>query len=75
MAFFNLVIANIISKDLPENEQLIRTMMKEMPIYMLFTNSSSTLQKKHSRKSLKDIFQKKIYIIISGILFGFAHNI
>lgn len=78
MAFFNLVIANIISKDLPENEQLIRTMMKEMPIYMLFTTvvAAPFTEEIIYRKSLKDIFQKeKIYIIISGILFGFAHVI
>lgn len=78
MSFFNLLIPNIIGKDLPENEQLIRTLFKEMPLYMLFTTTivAPFTEEIIYRKSLKDVFKnEKLYIIISGFLFGLAHII
>lgn len=76
MSLFNLIISNIISKEIPENEQLIRLMFKDMPIYvflsvLLFAPFTEELI---YRKSLRNVFKNdKIFIVFSGILFGLAH--
>ena len=78
MAFSNLIITNIISKNIPENEKLIKELFKNMPVYTLFTTVvvAPFVEELIYRKSVRHIFKNdKIYIVISGLLFGLAHVI
>lgn len=78
MAFFNLLINNIIGKDLPENQQLINTMFKKMPVYIMFTTLivAPLTEELIYRKTIKKIFKNEwVFVVMSGSLFGLAHII
>lgn len=78
MGLLNSIIGDIVVKDMPENEQLVRMMLKDMPIYMLFSTliSAPFTEEIIYRKTLNDIFNnEKMYVVFSGILFGLAHVI
>lgn len=76
MSLFNLIISNIISKELPENEQLLRVLFKNMPVYMIFSTLvfAPLTEELIYRKSLRDVFKDdRVFVIFAGLLFGLAH--
>lgn len=75
MMFSNLLISFII-KDISANENLVRSMLFEMPLYTMIsiTIIAPLSEELIFRKSLAPIIKNKwIYAFVCGLLFGSAH--
>lgn len=78
MIISNLIITFITNGGMAANEESIREMIDLVPLYMIFNVSiyAPFTEELIFRKSIRDfIFNKWIYILISGIIFGALHII
>lgn len=78
MIVSNIIISTLSPVALPENEQAIREALKLSPLFIAFSAviEAPIIEEILFRKTLFDIFKnKKLYIIISGLLFGSFHII
>ena len=76
MIFSNLLIQLFIKSGISNNEQGIRDMLNETPIYVFFSAViyAPIMEELTFRLSIKKIFSNKwLFIIISGLLFGSLH--
>lgn len=76
MFISNFLIQTLVKGGLAGNEQSIRNSFKEAPIYMFFSAViyAPIAEELVFRLSIKKIFSNKwLFIIISGLLFGFLH--
>ena len=72
----NLLISKITNSIISTNEEIVRKSIKLMPIYMSFTTViyAPIVEEIIFRKTFKNIFKNNyLFIIISGIIFGFVH--
>ena len=75
MVFFNLVIS-VFLKNISTNESQVREMLYASPIFTMISISiiAPITEELVFRKSLQPIIKSKwIYVLVCGILFGFAH--
>lgn len=73
----NLII-NLIYHSSPLNEESVKNLLREMPIYSAFAACivAPFTEEIIFRKSLKKIFDNNLtYIIIAGLVFGLVHNL
>lgn len=78
MIITNLLISMASPIKLPENEQSIRKILEVVPLFIAFAAviEAPIVEELLFRKSLFDIFNnKKIFIVVSGLLFGAFHII
>ena len=78
MILSNILIALISPLDLPENEQAIREVIKISPFLIIFSSViiAPIVEEILFRKTLFDIIKnKKMFIVVSGLLFGAFHII
>lgn len=83
MIVSNLILTIFVSSATANNEEAVRAMIDETPLYMLFSVSiyAPFVEEMIFRHSIKDSvicfgknkITKYIYIIISGFVFGFLH--
>lgn len=74
----NLVIAMVMSGELAENEEAVRSMIDMAPLYMVFqlVVYAPITEELIFRKSIREIFNNKyVFAIVSGIIFGGLHAI
>lgn len=79
MIISNMIISMIYTNQ-SANEEIVQNILDNYPIYMIFSASifAPFVEELIYRKSVKDIFDNKynyLYIIISGLLFGFVHTL
>lgn len=77
MIISNLILG-IVTKGIAGNEEAVRDLMKQAPIYMAFDICiyAPILEELIFRKSIRDITNKKwLYVLLSGLIFGFLHVI
>lgn len=79
MVLSNIVIS-IIYTSQSSNEEIVQSILDSYPIYMIFSASISApfVEELMYRKSIRDIFDNKynvLYIITSGVVFGFVHTL
>lgn len=78
MIISNLIITIVLKEGIAENEENIRLLINEIPLYMIFSVVlyAPFTEELIFRKSFKDaISNKYLYILISGITFGGLHVI
>ncbi len=78
MVMSSVIINYFLSQNAPLNEQIIRTNIKKVPIYMIFSCSivAPILEEMTFRQSLYGLIKNKwIFIISSGAIFGLLHVI
>ena len=85
MVVSNLIIVFFFSKAQANNEEAVRSLIDKFPLYMIFSVSiyAPFIEEIIFRKSIKDVvlsfgnnkITKYLYIIISGLIFGFLHVI
>lgn len=78
MVMSSVIINYFLSQNAPLNEQIIRTNIKKVPIYMIFSCSfvAPILEEMTFRQSLYGLIKNKwIFIISSGVIFGLLHVI
>ena len=78
MSLSNVLISLISGSDVSNNEQAIRNITKLFPIYSIISTSllAPITEELAYRKTIRNIFiNKKLSIIMSGIIFGLAHVI
>ena len=78
MVISNLLINILTESTIAGNEEAVRKLIDIAPIYMIFDVAiyAPLVEELTFRKSIRDwINNKKIYILISGILFGALHVI
>lgn len=76
MSLSNILISLISGSDVSNNEQAIRNITKLFPIYSIISTSllAPITEELAYRKTIRNIFiNKKLSIIMSGIIFGLAH--
>lgn len=76
MVISNLVISIFFKDANAGNEESVRSMISDAPIYMLFAVSiyAPFVEEMVFRKGFREIFKSKyIYIIMSGFVFGSLH--
>lgn len=76
MGIINILLTQITKIELSGNEEGIRILIKEVPIYMFFSTViyAPIIEELIFRKSIRNIFKNKyIFIIISGVIFGVLH--
>ena len=75
MGISNSIITNITGVAISDNEEKIRSMIKVFPIYMFFSSViNAPFVEEIIFRKCTDIFKdKRLYIIISGTLFGLIH--
>lgn len=76
MIVSNLLIALITGGQISQNEESVRSMIESYPLYMAFqlVIYAPITEEIIFRKSIRNIFQnKKIYIFVSGFIFGTLH--
>ena len=83
MMISNLILTIFVSSATANNEEAVRAMIDQVPLYMLFSVSiyAPFVEELIFRHSIKDSIicygnnkiTKYIYIIISGFIFGFLH--
>ncbi|MBQ8192771.1 MAG: CPBP family intramembrane metalloprotease [Bacilli bacterium] len=74
----NLFITYILNKTIAGNEEEIRSYINIMPLIMIFNTVifAPITEELAFRKSIKDVTNNKwIYILTSGLIFGFLHII
>ena len=83
MGILNVVLSYITNLETSENEELVRKLIKLLPVYMTFSTVlyapfvEELLFRKAIRKIIKgdDKYIKITYIIISAVIFGLLHVI
>ncbi len=78
MTVSNVLIELITGSNVSNNEQAIRNIMGALPIYMTFSSCicAPIAEELAYRKTIKNIFvDKKLSIVMSGLIFGLAHVI
>lgn len=83
MGILNVILSKITNMDTSENEELVRKLIKILPVYMTFSTMiyapfvEEMLFRKCIRKIVKgnDKYMKIAYILISAIIFGLLHVI
>lgn len=78
MIVSNLLISIFYPTASAVNEDAVQTLLKQSPIYMAFSACifAPFMEEMIFRKSLRKVFSSNtLFIIISGLLFGLAHNI
>lgn len=78
MVVSNLIIVTFINNAIAGNEEAVRSLINIAPLYMLFSVGiyAPLTEELIFRKGIKDIISNnKIYILVSGIFFGFMHVI
>ncbi len=74
----NLLINLIYPNATAQNENAVQALLKTSPVYVSFTACvfAPFMEEMMFRKSLEKVFSSKtIFIVVSGLLFGLAHNI
>lgn len=72
----NIIITFVLKKDMAGNEELVRSYISIMPILMIFSTSiyAPICEELTFRGSIREAINNKwIYVIVSGLLFGFLH--
>lgn len=75
-AFLNLIISNLNNGNIAENEEAVRDLLQNMPIYTWIASVliAPVLEELIFRLSLKSVFKYKwLFIILSGLIFGSFH--
>lgn len=78
MSVSNIIISMITSTDTSNNEEIVRRITDILPIYSVISCVifAPLVEELIYRKTIKNIFvNKKLSIIMSGLLFGLAHVI
>ena len=78
MSASNIIISHITWNTVSNNEEAVRTITDILPIYSLITSCifAPIVEELAYRKTIGNIFDnKKLAIIMSGIIFGLAHVI
>jgi len=78
MVVSNLIIVTFIKNAIAGNEEAVRSLINLAPLYMIFSVGiyAPLTEELIFRKGLRDIIDNKyIYILTSGIFFGFMHVI
>lgn len=78
MGASNIVLGVVLPSSGPENEAILQEAMKSYPLYIFFSSViyAPFVEELVFRKSVRKIFDNKlVYIIVSGLAFGFAHTI
>ncbi len=78
MSVSNIIISMITSTDTSNNEEIVRRITDILPIYSVISCVifAPLVEELIYRKTVKNIFvNKKLSIIMSGLLFGLAHVI
>lgn len=76
MGLANTIVTFFTNSDISNNEEVVRDIAKILPIYSLFTTCicAPLGEELAYRKTIGKIFDnKKIAIIMSGLIFGLAH--
>ncbi len=76
MVVANTIIARFIVSGSGANEEAVQTLLKSEPLLMIISTTlfAPFVEELMYRKSLQDCFNNKLlYIIMSGLLFGFVH--
>ena len=75
--FISNIIINIFIPGIGENESAVQTIIKQMPViaFILTTILAPFVEEMVFRKYIKNCINSKIlYMIISGLIFGFIHT-
>jgi len=78
MVVSNLIIVTLINNSIAGNEEAVRSLIDLAPLYMIFSVSlyAPLTEELIFRKGIRDIISSKyIYILTSGMFFGFMHVI
>lgn len=78
MMVANIIIFKLTNVEMSQNEQSVREMLRQMPIYMSISICifAPILEEAIFRKSIRNIFKNPIiFILISSIAFGLIHVI
>lgn len=76
MGFSNVIIQKITNIEVGGNEETIRLLIKEVPLYILFSSVlfAPFVEEMIFRKCVRNIFHNKyLFILISGFAFGILH--
>ena len=76
VTFINLLLYLLFTKSISGNENLVRNMLKSYPIYSIFSTIvfAPIVEELAFRKSIQNmITNKKIFIVVSGLFFGWLH--
>lgn len=76
MFIINLILNRITNKTLSGNEEIVRLLIKEFPIYMFFSTViyAPLVEELIFRKTVRKIFKNKnLFIIACGLVFGALH--
>lgn len=76
MGLSNVLLQHITHLEMSGNETAVRTLLKQIPVYMVFTSIiyAPFVEEIIFRKSIRNIIKNKyIFVIISGIIFGLLH--
>ena len=76
MAISNIIITFVLKQTIAGNEELVRSYIDTSPLLMIFSTViyAPICEELTFRKSIKDAINNKyIYILTSGLLFGFLH--
>ena len=83
MGILNIILSKITNLETSENEELVRKLIKILPVYMTFSTVlyapfvEELLFRKAIRKIIKgdDKYTKITYVIVSAVIFGLLHVI
>lgn len=78
MSVSNIIISSISGNNISNNEEAVRTITDMLPIYSLISSCilAPIVEELAYRKTIGNIFtNKKLAIIMSGLIFGLAHVI
>lgn len=83
MGLLNIILSKITNLETSENEELVRKLIKILPVYMTFSTVlyapfvEELLFRKAIRKIIKgdDKYTKITYVIVSAVIFGLLHVI
>lgn len=76
MALSNIILQKITNLEIGGNEEAIRKLIKEVPLYIFFSSVifAPFVEEMIFRKNIRNIFHNKyLFIIISGFAFGILH--
>lgn len=76
MVITNLIISSFSPIAVPENEQAIRETLKISPLFIIITSVITVpfIEEMIFRRAVFSFFKnEKVYIIVSGLIFGFFH--
>lgn len=78
LMFISNIIIQLIYKNDATNEIMVQEMIQKAPLYMIFSTAifSPFVEEIIFRKSIKNFIDNNfIYIVISGLAFGFMHTL